>query len=147
MTTKGCSKYTWWVEWHGTIFSCYFTTTSTPSCKICKKSVDIWKPDKYAEDLIQTRTLHCSHFLFPSERGADGAKFSNFCGPPTRRCHTHTTRQLVLHLHPATVCTLHSPEIGQPILPLYGHSLVNHHRVNSVLVQFSHFPNMPQTFS
>lgn len=98
MTTKGCSKYTWWVEWHGTIFSCYFTTTSTPSCKICKKSVDIWKPDKYAEDLIQTRTLHCSHFLFPSERGADGAKFSNFCGPPTRRCHTHTTRQLVLHL-------------------------------------------------
>ena len=147
MTTKGCSKYTWWVEWHGTIFSCYFTTTSTPSCKICKKSVDIWKPDKYAEDLIQTRTLHCSHFLFPSERGADGAKFSNFCGPPTRRCHTHTTRQLVLHLHPATVSTLHSPEIGQPILPLYGHSLVNHHRVNSVLVQFSHFPNMPQTFS
>ena len=147
MTTKGCSKYTWWVEWHGTIFSCYFTTTSTPSCKICKKSVDIWKPDKYAEDLIQTRTLHCSHFLFPSERGADGAKFSNFCGPPTRRCHTHTTRQPVLHLHPATVCTLHSPEIGQPILPLYGHSLVNHHRVNSVLVQFSHFPNMPQTFS
>ena len=141
MTTKGCSKYTWWVEWHGTIFSCYFTTTSAPSCKICKK---VWIFENLTNMLrISFKLAHCSHFLFPSERGGDGAKFSNFCGPPTRRCHTHTTRQPVVHL-PTTDC---SPEIGQPILPLYGHSLVNHHRVNSVLIQFSHFPNMPRTFS
>ena len=99
---------------------------------------------------ISFKLAHCTAAIFSSLLSAARTEQNLAISADLRPgavTHTRHGSWCYTYLHPATVSTLRSPEIGQPILPLYGHSLVNHHRVNSVLVQFSHFPNMPQTFS